>query len=240
MATRVWDEAGTRTFETGVDHGILYVDVAGTATSYTGWDGYPWNGLTGVTESPSGAENNDLWADNIKYLTLTSAEDFGASLTCYTYPDEWKYCDGSVDLDPTQTDMLQASHFALYQQERRKFGLYYRTKVGNDLKGSDHRYKHHIIYGCSATPSERAYSTVNDSPEAIEFSYEISTIPVDPGTLGTGANAKKYKPTSLVTFESNFNPSNDGAKITAGLALIEDDAAKMPSPSALYTAIIGT
>lgn len=223
MAKFVWDESGKHLFETGVDHGILYVNKTDTSTTYDKWTGVVWNGLTGVTESPSGAEDTTLWADNIKYLTLTSAEEFGGSLTCYTYPDEWKLCDGAAVIDDT-------TNFAVYQQARKRFCLGYRTKVGNDVDGSNFKYKHHIIYNASATPSERAYSTVNDSPEAIEFSYELSSTPVEVGTLGT----KTYAPTSLVTFESNYNESLNDAKLKSVLELIEDDTKPCPTPKAIY------
>lgn len=160
----VWDQVGEKTYETGVDRGVLYPQVNGAYPK-----GVAWNGLTSVTESPSGAENSPIYADNIKYLNLKSAEEFGATVECYTYPDEWMDCDGSKEL---------VKGVVLGQQARTNFGLCYRTKVGNDTDGDDHGYKIHIIYNCTASPSERAYQTVNDSPEAIAFSYEISTTPV--------------------------------------------------------------
>lgn len=175
----IWDAVGERTYETGVDHGVLYPAVNGAYPK-----GVAWNGLTAVTESPSGAEDTALYADNIKYLNLKSAEEFGASIECYTYPDEWMACDGSAEL---------AAGVVLGQQKRQNFGLSYRTKKGNDVDGEDFGYKLHLVYGCSATPSERAYNTVNDSPEAITFSYEISTTPV---TL------EGFKPVSCITIDS--------------------------------------
>jgi len=176
----VWDEPGTRKFETGVDHGVLYIpDGSGAYTN-----GVAWNGLTTVTESPSGAEPNAQYADNIKYLNLFSAEEFGATIEAYTYPDEFAPFDGLA---------IPSPGVAIGQQSRRTFGLSYRTKIGNDLDGEDHGYKLHLVYGCQASPSEKAYASVNDSPEAINFSWEVATTPVAvPG----------YKPTSIITIDS--------------------------------------
>ena len=180
MSKLVWDETGKRTYETGVDHGVLYdVDSNGNYV-----DGVAWNGLTGVTESPSGAEKTALYADNIKYLNLTSAEDFGATITAYTYPDEWEKHDGSATL---------ADGVKIGQQNRTPFGLCYRTNLGNDIDGNDHGYKLHLVYGATASPSERNYQTINDSPEAIEFSWELTTVPV---------NVTGFKPTAVVTIDS--------------------------------------
>lgn len=180
MSKLVWDESGNRTFETGVDHGVLYpVDNSGAYPS-----GVAWNGLTSISESPSGAEDTALYADNIKYLNLKSAEEFGMTIEAYTYPDEWEQCDGTATL---------ADGVKLGQQSRKGFGLSYRTKIGNDTDGDAHGYKLHLVYGCSASPSERSYQTVNDSPEAITFSWEISTTPV----LLDG-----YKAVSLITIDS--------------------------------------
>lgn len=179
MAKLQWDAAGSRIFETGVDRGVLYVlDTLG----YTA--GVPWNGLTAVTESPSGAEPNPLYADNMKYLNIFSAEEFGATLEAYTIPDAFGVCDGSADI---------AEGVSIGQQNRKMFGLSYRTKVGNDIAGQDFGYKIHLIYGAQAAPSERAYNTINDSPEAITFSWELSTTPV---------NVPGFKPTSLLTIDS--------------------------------------
>lgn len=180
MAALTWDVSGERYFETGVDHGVLYPVTSGGAYG----TGVAWNGLTTVTESPSGAEDTTLWADNIKYLTLKSAEEFGLTIECYTYPDEWMECDGSAS---------PSTGVIIGQQPRKKFGLCYRTKIGNDTEGDQHGYKLHLVYGCSATPSERAYNTVNDSPDAITFSYEVSCIPV---------NVTGYQPTALITIDS--------------------------------------
>lgn len=180
MSKLIWDATGEHFYETGVDHGVLYLYDT-TAKAYN--KGVAWNGLVSVSESPSGAESNAQYADNIKYLDLLSAEEFGATLECFTYPDEWELCDGSVS---------PVTGVNIHQQDRSTFGLSYRTKIGNDVT-PDLGYKLHLVYGAKATPSERAYNTVNDSPEAIQFSYEISTTPV----TVTG-----YKSTSIITIDS--------------------------------------
>ena len=180
MAKIVWDETGKRFFETGVDHGVLYPIQTGGVYN----KGVPWNGLTGATESPSGAEATDLYADNIKYLSMRSAETFGATVEAYTYHDEFAECDGSANL---------VDGVVIGQQSRKIFGLSYRTQVGNDVDGQDHGYKLHLIYGATASPSEKAYATINDSPEAITFSWELSTTPV---------NVTGFKPTASVTIDS--------------------------------------
>lgn len=180
MSKLIWDVAGQKTYETGVDHGVLY-DINDQG-QYV--DGVAWNGLTAVTESPSGAENTDLYADNIKYLILKSAEQFGGTITAYTYPEEFEKHDGTANL---------ADGITIGQQSRSPFGLCYRTNVGNDVKGNDYGYKIHLIYGASANPSEKNYQTINDSPEAIEFSWEFSTTPV---------NVTGFKPTASVIIDS--------------------------------------
>lgn len=180
MSKLIWDNTGDRLYETGIDKGVLYpIDAQGAYTP-----GVAWNGLTSVSESPSGAEPNALYADNIKYLNLYSAEEFGATVEAYTYPDEFAVCDGTADL---------ATGVRIGQQARKVFGLAYRTLIGNDVDGQDHGYKLHLIYGCMASPSERQYQTVNDSPDAITFSWEISTTPV---------NVTGHKPVSCVTIDS--------------------------------------
>lgn len=179
MAALTWDDSGKRLYETGVDRGVLYVMSAGTYGT-----GVAWNGLTGVTESPSGAEETALYADNIKYVSLYSAEEFGATIEAYTYPDEFAKCDGSAEL---------ADGTYVGQQERATFGLSYRTLLGNDTEGQSHGYKLHLIYGAKASPSEKAYATVNDSPEAITFSWEVTTTPV---------NVTGMKPTAVITIDS--------------------------------------
>lgn len=178
MSRIVWDQSGERLYETGVDHGVLF-PVDGT----TYGKGVAWNGLTQVTESPSGAEATALYADNIKYLSLMSAEDFGATVEAYTYPDEFAECDGSAAV---------SKGVMIGQQDRKSFGLAYRTKVGND-QNDNLGYKIHLIYGAKASPSERAYSTVNDSPDAITFSWELTTTPI---------NVTGRKPTALLTIDS--------------------------------------
>ena len=179
MAKIEWDKTGERLYETGVKNGVLYVQVDGTYPK-----GVAWNGLTAVTESPSGAEATPLYADDIKYLNLLSTEEFGATIEAYTYPDEFAECDGSASL---------ATGVMIGQQPRKAFGLCYRTTIGNDTEGNDHGYKLHIIYGALAAPSEKAYATINDSPEAITFSWEVTTTPVNV----TGA-----KPTASITIDS--------------------------------------
>ena len=192
MAKLVWDKTGDRLYETGVKNGVLYIPTAGVYSK-----GVAWNGLTAVTESPSGAEATALYADDTKYLSLMSTEEFGATIEAYTYPDEFAACDGSAEL---------ADGVMIGQQKRSTFGLCYKTTIGNDTEGNDHGYKLHIIYGAQAKPSERAYSTINDSPEAITFSWEITTTPVNV----TGA-----KPTaSLVIDSTKADPSK--------LAALED------------------
>lgn len=187
-----WDKTGERFYETGVDKGVLYIP--DTAGAYV--NGVAWNGLVTVTESPSGAEANPLYADNIKYLNLISAEEFAATLEAYTYPDEFAQFDGLGVPYPG---------VAVGQQARKTFGLSYRTRVGNDVDGDSYGYKIHLIYGCTASPSEKAYSSINDSPEAITFSWEINTVPVAVGTI----NSVVYKPTSLIVIDSrDVQPAN--------------------------------
>lgn len=181
----VWDQTGERIYETGVDHGVLYMpDNTGAYV-----DGVAWNGLVSVTESPSGAESSPQFADNIKYLNLVSAEDFGATLEAFTYPEEWGQYDGTAAPEVGIT---------IGQQGRKSFGLSYRTLMGNDVNGTSFGFKLHLVYGAQAAPSERAYGTVNDSPEAITFSWEITTTPVNVGTI----SSVDYKPTAILTIDS--------------------------------------
>lgn len=182
----VWDKTGERLYETGVDHGVLYPIQAGGVYS----KGVAWNGLSAVSESPSGAEASPIYADNIKYLNLMSAEEFGATIEAYMYPDEFAECDGSVEVVPGM--------FA-GQQSRKTFGLSYRTILGNDVDNNDYGYKLHLIYGALAAPSEKGYSTINDSPEPITLSWEISTTPV---AINTVIDGKKLKPTACLIFDS--------------------------------------
>lgn len=186
MSKIVWDETGKRTYETGVKQGVLYpLQTGGLYTK-----GVAWNGLTTVTESPSGAEASPQYADDIKYLNLVSAEEFGATIEAFTYPDEFAVCDGSVEIQPGVT---------VGQQNRKLFGLSYRTVIGNDVEGTDYGYKLHLIYGALAAPSEKAYATINDSPEAITFSWEVTTTPV---------SVKDHKPTaSLIIDSTKSNPA---------------------------------
>ena len=215
MAKLVWDETGKRTYETGVSHGVLYVQ---TSTGTYG-KGVAWNGLTAVTESPSGAEATPLYADNIKYLELRSTEEFGATIEAYTYPDEFEKCDGSATIGTGVT---------IGQQTRHPFGLSYRTILGNDTENNDHGYKIHLIYGATASPSEKGYQTVNDSPEAITFSWEISTTPIDvPG----------FKPTSSLVIDSTKVEPTKLAEIEK---LLYGDTAtqpKLPTPEEIMTII---
>lgn len=174
-----WDATGARLYETGVDRGVLYVQ----GTNGYG-EGVAWNGLTSVSESPDGAEPTDLWADNIKYASMRSAETFGGTIEAYTYPEEFNECDGNLAV---------ATGVYAGQQGRKSFGLCYRTKLGNDVAGSDYGYKLHLVYGCTASPSEKSYETINDSPDAITFSWEFETTPV---------NMTGGKPTSVIVIDS--------------------------------------
>ena len=180
MAKLVWDQTGDRLYETGVSKGVLYPIQSDGAYS----KGVAWNGLSSVTESPSGAEANPIYADDMKYLNLLSAEEFSATIEAYTYPDEFAECDGSADI---------AAGVSIGQQNRKIFGLCYRTVLGNDVDSNDHGYKLHLIYGCMAAPSEKAYASINDSPEAITFSWEVSTTPV---------SVTGFKPTASITIDS--------------------------------------
>lgn len=192
MSRLTWDNTGERYYETGVKQGVLYPIQPDGKYSL----GVAWNGLTAVTESPSGAEATALYADDIKYLNLISTEEFGATIEAYTYPDEFAECDGSASL---------ADGIMLGQQKRKTFGLCYKTTVGNDVDGNDYGYKLHLIYGCLAAPSEKAYATINDSPEAITFSWEVSTTPV---------NVAGFKPTSQITIDSTKIAEGKKAKLT--------------------------
>jgi hypothetical protein len=208
MAVLAWDALGTRFYETGVDHGVLYMpDVTGDYV-----DGVAWNGLVSVQETPSGAEANAVYADNIKYLNLISAEEFGLTLEAYTYPPEFDVYDGQA------TPQVGT---VIGQQARKTFGLSYRTRIGNDLEGDEHGYKLHLVYGCIATPSEKAYNTVNDSPEAITFSWEVSTTP---------APVTGYRPTSLITIDSRTaDPTSLTALETLLYGAVATDPA-LPTP----------
>ena len=186
----VWDKTGEKLYEAGVKNGVLYPQVNGAYP-----EGVAWNGLTAVTESPSGAEATPLYADDIKYLNLYSAEEFGATIECYTYPDEFAKCDGSAEI---------ATGVSIGQQTRQAFGMSYKTTVGNDTKGANYGYKLHLIYGATASPSEKAYSTISDSPEAITFSYEVTTTPV---------NVKGFNPTASIVIDSTKVPADKLAQL---------------------------
>ena len=192
MSRLTWDNTGERYYETGVKQGVLYPIQSDGKYSL----GVAWNGLTAVTESPSGAAATALYADDITYLNLISTDEFGATIEAYTYPDEFAECDGSASL---------ADGIMLGQQKRKTFGLCYKTTVGNDVDGNDYGYKLHLIYGCLAAPSEKAYATINDSPEAITFSWEVSTTPV---------NVAGFKPTSQITIDSTKIAEDKKAKLT--------------------------
>lgn len=217
MSKIVWDAIGEHTFETGVRNGVLYLKgVEGTYNT-----GVAWNGLISVSESPEGAEPTDLYADDIKYITLMSAENFKATIEAYTYPVEFEECDGSATI---------AKGVVIGQQTRKPFGLCYRTAIGNDTDGNEHGYKLHIVYGCQASPSEKQYSTINDSPDAITFSWEVNTTPV---------NVNGKKPTATLIIDST---KADKAKLTALEAILygsEEQEPRLPMPdeiAALMTA----
>lgn len=216
MSRITWDNVGERYYETGVKQGVLYPIQTGGVYS----KGVAWNGLTAVTESPSGAEATALYADDIKYLNLMSNEEFGATIEAYTYPDEFAECDGSAAI---------ATGVMIGQQKRKTFGLCYRTSLGNDVDGSDYGYKLHLVYGCLAAPSEKAYATINDSPEAITFSWEVSTTPV----AVTG-----FKPTSQITIDSTkVNAEKLAAleDILYGKADDESTGPRLPLPDEVAT-----
>lgn len=214
MSKLVWDQTGERLYETGVKMGVLYVQEAGAYPK-----GVAWNGLTAVTESPSGAEATPLYADDIKYLNLMSNEEFGGTIEAYTYPDEFAACDGSAAL---------ATGVYIGQQPRKTFGFCYRTVVGNDTDSNDYGYKLHLVYGALAAPSEKAYATVNDSPEAITFSWEFTTTPVA---------VDGHKPTACVTIDSTKVSEEGLAALEAVLYGSESEEARLPLPSEVATLV---
>lgn len=205
-----WDQIGERSYETGVDRGVLFPFAEGAYSK-----GISWSGLTNITETPSGAEDTSFYADNIKYLTLKSAEELALTLECYTYPEEWKECNGEKEIAPGVN---------IGQQSRGTFGLAYRTKKGNDTEGHDHGYKIHLVWGCSASPSERAYGTISDSPEPITFSYEISTTPI----ILEGYNA-----TSIATIDSTVANKEKMKTLEDMIWGTVETEAKLPMPSEL-------
>lgn len=278
MAILEWDKTGERMFETGTKKGVLYVyDSTKTGVGQHVYSpGVAWNGLTGVTESPSGAEPTALYADDTKYLNLYSAEELGATINAYTYPDEFAVCDGSAAIEilataysseatyavgaivsynghnyrcTTAIDVAEAwtadhwaqipaasnSPISVGQQARKTFGLCYRTAIGNDTDGSDHGYKLHILYGCKASPSERSYETINDSPSAITFSWTITTTPV-----ACTINGVTYKPTALITIDSTKCTSAGLTKLENALYGTESTDPYLPLPSEVYTLLSDT
>lgn len=212
MAKLVWDKTGERLYETGVKQGVLYVQEAGAYPK-----GVAWNGLTAVTESPSGAEANPLYADDTKYLNLMSAEEFGGTIEAYMYPDEFKACNGEAEL---------TTGVVIGQQARKSFGLCYRTTIGNDVDGNEHGYKLHLVYGAQASVSEKSYATINDSPEAITFSWEFNTTPV---------NVTGHKPTSILTIDSTKVDAEKLAALEAKLYGSESEEAMLPLPDEIVT-----
>ncbi len=218
-----WDKAGERLYETGVDRVVLY-PIRDTISDVTDpYDaGVAWNGVTAISQSASGGEPTPLWADNIKYLNLMSAEEASLSIEAYTYPDEFEQCDGTREI---------VTGAIIGQQPRKMFGLSYRTLIGNDQKQSDFGYKIHLVYGCLASPSDRSYATVNDSPEAISFSWSVTTTPVE---------VSGFKPTSIVTIDSTITPAAKLAAIeailygTGGTTTVDP---KLPLPAAVITAL---
>ena len=209
MAKLVFNNVGERLFETGVKNGVLYV--MGEDGTYE--NGVVWNGLTAVTESPSGAETTPLYADDVKYVVIYAAEEFGATVEAYTYPEEFEQCDGSASIFEGIT---------IGQQTRKSFGMCYKTSVGNDVQGQDFGYKIHIIYGAKAAPSEKSYSTINDSPEAVTFSWELSTVPVP---------VEGFNPTATMVIDSTRVPAEKMTLIENKLYGTESEEATLPLPN---------
>ena len=207
MAKLVWDQSGQKFFETGISNGVLYV-----SDGQGGYlNGVAWNGLISVAENPSGAESNPVYADNIKYLNIISAEEFGATIEAYTYPDEFMECDGSAQV---------VAGVNIGQQARKSFGISYRTRVGNDVAGDNLGYKIHVIYNCQAAPSGKTYSTVNESPEAITFSWEVTTTPVP---------VEGFRPTATVVFDSTKLAADKMAAVEEALYGGASKEASLPS-----------
>lgn len=215
MFKLAWNQIGTKTYETGVDRGVLYV--RGEDGTYP--EGVAWQGVTNISESPSGAEPTPLYADNIKYLNLMSVEELGATIEAYTYPDEFAECDGSAEL---------SKGISIGQQDRKTFGLCYRTVLGNDTVGNEYGYKIHIIYGALASPSEKGYETINDSPDAITFSWELTTTPVE---------VSGFKPTASVTIDSTKCDAAKVAELEEILYGKGETEARLPLPDEIITII---
>lgn len=216
MPKLIWDQVGERLYETGVSNGVLFVYDSETGAY---GPGVAWNGLTSVNESPSGAEENPQYADNIKYLGIRSAEEFGATIEAFTYPSEFEACDGTASL---------ATGVTIGQQPRKMFAFSYKTVLGNDVDFNDYGYKLHIVYGCTASPSEKAYSTINDSPEAMTMSWEVSSTPVA---------VEGHKPTAQVTVNSKTVASEVLKKIEDALYGTEAEASKLPTMDELLAMI---
>lgn len=217
MSKLVWDQIGERLYETGVKNGVLYPTDANGAYS----KGVAWNGLTSISENPSGADSNPIYADDIKYLDLRSKEEFGATIEAYTYPDEFAICDGSAEL----TDGVMIG-----QQTRKPFGLCYRTAIGNDVDFDDHGYKLHIVYGATASPSSRQYQTINDNPEAITFSWEVTTTPV---------NVEGKKPTATLVIDSTKVGEEGMTALKNVLYGTENSDPRLPLPDEIVSIITG-
>ena len=213
MSKLVWDQTGEREYETGVKNGVLYVQ--GESGTYP--KGVAWNGIISVTESPSGAEEQALYADDIKYAAPRSREEFGATIEAYTYPEAFEKCDGSAELAPG---------VAIGQQTRTPFGLAYKTTIGNDTENNNYGYKLHLIYGATAAPSEKAYQTINDSPEAITFSWELTTTPV---------SVNGYEPTAILTIDSTKTDPTKLATLEGILFGSEETEARLPLPNEIAT-----
>lgn len=221
MAALTWDNTGERLYETGVDRGVLYTYDSTTKLYGTG---VAWNGLTAITEAPSGAEPTPQYADNIKYLNLMSAEEFGFTIEAFTYPDEFELCDGTAS---------PLAGLTVAQQARRTFGLSYRSLIGNDVDAQDHGYKIHLIYGALASPSEKSRTTVNDTPEAMTFSWTATTTPVAlPADL-------KMRPTAHIVADSTKMTAGNLASLEAVLYGDESESASLPLPGELIT-LLGT
>lgn len=218
MAVLEWDKIGERFYETGVDHVVLYPQVESAYPK-----GVAWSGVTSISENSSGGEANDQYADNIKYLVLRSAEQYGVTIECFYYPEEWKACDGTTDV---------IDGVSIGQQARKNFGLSFRTRLGNDTDGDAAGYKLHLVYNCSATPSEKSYGTVNDSPEANTLSYEVSTIPV---TINKTIDGKQLRPTSCITIDSTAIEATKLKAIEDKLYGTTNAEASLPTPDELFT-----
>lgn len=224
MAKLVWDQIGEKTYETGTKQGVLYLQQGSAATGYTYPMGVAWNGLTSVSESPDGGDANDIYADDIKYLVLRGVENFGGTIEAYTYPDEFAQCDGTASLMDGVT---------IGQQPRKTFGFSYVSTLGNDTEMDQYGYKIHLIYGASASPSERSYETINDSPEPIQFSWEFTTVPVA---------VSGHKNTSLLIIDSTKFPKGENGAKNAKLQALEDvlygtaqTEARLPLPDEVLT-----